>query len=131
MFAVLATGSSLATLGGTQGSSGAGMGSNVADVQDSQFQQLVNYDAKRIQNAMAAVVKRCCKELGQDVLCKFQFVEQDTTSPAEYIELALKVQQLGGTVDLKKLKELTNLQLIADGQDELWTPKSQQGSLER
>lgn len=37
MFTILATGSTLATLGGTSGSSGAGMGSNLADVQSDQF----------------------------------------------------------------------------------------------
>ena len=121
-FAVLSTGSSLATLGGTQGSSGAGMGSDVASVQDVQFQQLVNYDAKRIQNAMSTVVARCCRELGEDVKCRFTFVERDTTTPEEYVELALKIRQLGGTVDLRKLKELTQLQIMADGEEQVWNP---------
>lgn len=42
-FSILATGGTLATLGGSTG-----LGSNLADVQNSQFQSLVNYDCKRI-----------------------------------------------------------------------------------
>jgi hypothetical protein len=52
MFCILAVGGTMDTLGGTQGASGAGMGSDLANKQSEQFQSLINYDCKRIQNAL-------------------------------------------------------------------------------
>ena len=43
MIAILATGGNLSTIGGSTG-----LGSNLADVQNDQFQQLISYDCKRI-----------------------------------------------------------------------------------
>ena len=71
---VLAIGGSLNTLGGSTG-----LGSNLAEKQDEQFQSIINLDAKKIQNTVNAVAveKVCSTLLGQKRMCKFQFVEQD------------------------------------------------------
>lgn len=120
-FSILATGGTLATLGGSTG-----LGSNLAEVQNEQFQSLVNYDCKRIQNAMQVVVEKCVKrKFGRNAETKvrFEFVEADETSPEEYLELAKKARDLGLTVDIQKLKELTHLTFIGDKEQDLWTPE--------
>ena len=121
-FSILATGGTLATLGGSTG-----LGSNLADVQNNQFQSLVNYDCKRIQNAMQTVVEKCVKKIygsGAEVKVRFEFVEQDETKPEEYLELAKKAKELGLKVDVQKLKELTNLTFISDDETDLWQPEA-------
>lgn len=120
-FSILATGGTLATLGGSTG-----LGSNLAEVQNEQFQSLVNYDCKRIQNAMQVVVDKCVKrKFGRNAETKirFEFVEADETSPEEYLELAKKARDLGLTVDIQKLKELTHLTFIGGKEQDLWTPE--------
>ena len=119
-FSILATGGTLATLGGSTG-----LGSNLADVQNSQFQSLVNYDCKRIQNAMQVVVDKCVAKVfgSSEVKVRFEFVEADEVKPAEYLELAQKAKALGLKVDVQKLKALTNLDFIAEEEEkDLWTP---------
>lgn len=120
-FSILATGGTLATLGGSTG-----LGSNLADVQNSQFQSLVNYDCKRIQNAMQTVVDKCVAKMfgSAEVKVRFEFVEADEVKPSEYLELAQKAKALGLKVDVQKLKSLTGLQFIADEEKDLWTPSS-------
>lgn len=120
-FSILATGGTLATLGGSTG-----LGSNLAEVQNDQFQSLVNYDCKRIQNAMQMVVEKCVKKVyGNDaeVKVRFEFVEQNETTPDEYLELAKKAKDLGLKVDVQKLKELTNLDFISEEEQDLWQPE--------
>lgn len=117
-FAILATGGTLATLGGSSG-----LGSNLADVQNDQFQSLVNYDCKRIQNAMQVVVDKCVKKVfgrNAESLVRFEFVEQNETKPMEYLELAKKAAELGLKIDVQRLKELTNLDFISDEESEIW-----------
>lgn len=124
-FSILATGGTLATLGGSTG-----LGSNLAEVQNEQFQSLVNYDCKRIQNAMQVVVDKCVKrKFGRNAETKvrFEFVEADETSPEEYLELAKKARDLGLTVDIQKLKQLTNLDFISYEENELWSPEKSDG----
>ena len=119
-FSILATGGTLATLGGSTG-----LGSNLADVQNDQFQSLVNYDCKRIQNAMQVVVDKCVKkEFGEneEVRVRFEFVEADDTKPMEYLELAEKCKALGIKIDVQKLKEITGLQFINETEQDLWQP---------
>ena len=121
-FSILATGGTLATLGG-----GTGLGSNLADVQNDQFQSLVNYDCKRLQNAMQVVVDKCVKKVyGPNVESKvrFEFVESNETKPMEYLELAQKARDLGLKVDIQKLKELTSLDFIDVDEKDLWSPAS-------
>lgn len=120
-FSILATGGTLATLGGSTG-----LGSNLADVQNSQFQSLVNYDCKRLQNAMQVVVDKCVKNVyGSNVESKvrFEFIEVDEVKPLEYLELAQKARDLGLKVDVQKLRDLTGLTFIAEEEKDLWTPE--------
>lgn len=120
-FSILATGGTLATLGGSTG-----LGSNLADVQNSQFQSLVNYDCKRIQNAMQIVVDKCVAKMfgNSEVKVRFEFVETDEVKPSEYLELAQKAKALGLKVDVQKLKALTNLDFIDVDEKDLWSPES-------
>ena len=121
-FSILATGGTLATLGGPTG-----LGSNLADVQNDQFQSLVNYDCKRIQNALQMVVEKCVKHVfGQkeEVKVRFRFIEADDTKPMEYLELAEKCRKLGLSIDIQKLKDVTGLDFLKDDEGELWTPAS-------
>ena len=97
-FSILATGGTLATLGG-----GTGLGSNLADVQNDQFQSLVNYDCKRLQNAMQVVVDKCVKKVygpNAESKVRFEFIETNETKPMEYLELAQKARDLGLKIDV-------------------------------
>lgn len=114
------------TLGGATG-----LGSNLAEKQDEHFQSLINLDAKKIQNTINAVaLKKICSDiLGQQVLCRFQFVEQDDTTAREYLELAKMSKDIGAAIDIAKLKDLTKLGFIAmpdnpNGEVEAWTPEA-------
>ena len=120
-FSILATGGTLATLGGSTG-----LGSNLAEIQDAQFQSLVNYDCKRIQNAMQMVVDKCVKKIfgeNEEPLVRFEFIEADDTTPAEYLDLAQKCKALGIKIDIQKLKEVTQLQFISDVEQDMWQPE--------
>lgn len=121
---IMAIGGALNTLGGATG-----LGSNLAEKQDEHFQSLINLDAKKIQNTINAVaIEKICREiLGQDRLCRFKFTEQDDTTAAEYLELALKARDLGASIDIAKLKDITNLEFISlpnnpNGEIEAWQP---------
>lgn len=124
MIAILATGGSLSTIGGATG-----LGSNLADVQNDQFQQLISYDCKRIQNAMSAVaVRKAVYEILNErkILCRFEFVEDDDTTAEQYLEMAAKLSAIGVPLNLTELKKLTNLSFIQDGNpndsSDIWTP---------
>ena len=60
-------------------------------------------------------------------MCEFKFLEDEKITPAEYIDMAMKLHDLGATIDLAKLKELTDLPFIKtsdDGaEDDIWTPR--------
>ncbi len=123
MFCILAVGGTMDTLGGTQGASGAGMGSDLANKQSEQFQSLINYDCKRIQNALQVAVNKVAKEiLKEECLCHFEYVEKENITPDEYLELAKKCVDLGIKVDINKLKDLTGLQFISENESEIWQP---------
>ena len=125
MFAILATGSTLETLGGTLGSSGAGMGSDIASKQGDQFDALVTKDCKVIANAMGAAVEKCARFLGYaETLCRFEFVEDEKIDVAAYLGYAKALKDMGIAVDVQKLKELTKLDIIADDTKDVWTPTS-------
>lgn len=124
MIAILATGGSLSTIGGATG-----LGSNLADVQNDQFQQLISYDCKRIQNAMSDVaVRKAVYEILNEnkILCRFEFVEDDDTTAEQYLEMASKLSAIGVPLNLTELKKLTNLSFIQDGNpndsSDIWTP---------
>ena len=59
-------------------------------------------------------------------MCEFKFIEDEKITPSEYVDLAVKLHGLGATIDLAKLKEVTDLPFIKtseDGaEDEVWTP---------
>lgn len=116
------------TLAGTQGSSGTGMGSSTADRQNDQFQSLVNYDCKRISNALKSAVSLCVKKVfGKDaeLRCRFEFTEQDDTPAEKYLELARQCKDLGITIDVSKLREVTKLPFISEDLKDVWTPERQ------
>ena len=120
MIVLLACGEKMTTLGGPTG-----LGSNLADVQTQEFNNLVNYDCKRIANAMTrcAVAKCVRNALGTDeVLCRFAFIEEDNVTPEKYIELATSLKNMGVTIDIAKLKEITGLAFISDEQSSVWQP---------
>lgn len=121
MISILATGGTLATIGGSSG-----LGSNVADVQNDQFQSLVSYDCKRIANTLSEVaVAKVCAFLGQEQLCRFEYIEEENTSPSEYIKMAAELKSLGCKIDLQKLKELTKLDFISEEEADLWQPEQE------
>ena len=118
MIVLLACGEKLTTLGGATG-----LGSNLADIQSQEFNNLVNYDCKRISNAMTrCAVAKCVKKMfnTDDVKCRFSFVEDDNVTPEKYIELATSLKNMGVTIDIAKLKEMTGLSFIADEQSSVW-----------
>ena len=120
MIVLLACGEKMTTLGGPTG-----LGSNLADVQTQEFNNLVNYDCKRISNAMTrCAVAKCVRNvLGTDeVLCRFVFIEEDNVTPEKYIELATSLKNMGVTIDIAKLKEITGLAFISDEQSSVWQP---------
>ena len=120
MIVLLACGEKMTTLGGPTG-----LGSNLADVQAQDFNNLVNYDCKRISNAMTrCAVAKCVRKMfnTDEVKCRFSFVEDEHISIKEYLEYATTLQQLGGTIDLQKLKELTKFDILADDVKDVWKP---------
>lgn len=117
---LLALGEKLTTLGGSTG-----LGSNLADVQQNEFKQLINYDCKRISNALTrCAVRKCVNKIfpNAEVKCRFAFVEQDDITPKEYLELAKQAQDMGMKIDVQTLKKLTGLQFISSNEAEVWKP---------
>lgn len=119
---IMAIGGALNTLGGATG-----LGSDLASQQNEQFQSLINQDGKKIQNTINAVaMPKVIRGLGYSkALCKFKFTEQDDTTPKEYLELAKQAKDLGATIDIQKLKEVTGLQFISmpnQEESEIWSP---------
>ena len=120
MIVLLACGEKMTTRGGATG-----LGSNLADVQAQDFNNLVNYDCKRISNAITrCAVAKCVRKMfnTDEVKCRFSFVEDENISIKEYLEYATTLQQLGGTIDLQKLKELTKFDILADDVKDVWKP---------
>ena len=120
MIVLLACGEKMTTLGGPTG-----LGSNLADVQTQEFNNLVNYDCKRISNAMTrCAVAKCVRKMfnTDEVKCRFSFVEDENISIKEYLEYVTTLQRLGGTIDLQKLKALTKFDILADDVKDVWKP---------
>ena len=78
MISILGTGGTLLTLAGSTG-----LGSNLADIQLQQFNNLVNRDCKLVQNAInGSAMKMLANSLFNGrMLCKFKFIEKDDTTP--------------------------------------------------
>lgn len=120
MIVLLACGEKMTTLGGSTG-----LGSNLADVQTQEFNNLVSYDCKRISNALTrCAVAKCVRRMfnTDEIKCRFSFVEDDNVLPEKYIELARSLKDMGVTIDIAKLKELTGLSFISDEQSDIWQP---------
>ena len=70
-----------------------------------------------------AVAKCVRNALGTDeVMCRFDFIEEDNVTPEKYIELANSLKNMGVTIDIAKLKEITGLAFISDEQSSVWQP---------
>ena len=94
-----------------------GLGSDLARVQQESFNSLVNQDCRRLSNAMTdSVVSKVVRRLfpGKGLLCRFDFVEDDEYSAQDYLDMALKLNQLGVKLDAAKIKEATKLAFIQD-----------------
>lgn len=123
MISILATGGTLMTIGGSTG-----LGSDLARVQQESFNSLVNQDCRRLSNAMTdSVVSKVVRRLfpGKRLLCRFDFVEDDEYSAQDYLDMALKLNQLGVKLDAAKLKEATKLAFIQDVEE--WSPEPDKG----
>ena len=128
MISILATGGTLMTIGGSTG-----LGSDLARVQQESFNSIVNQDCKRISNAITdGVVKKCVRKIfgpGAKPLCRFNFIEDDEFSTNDYIEMAMKLKDLGVKIDVQKFKAITKLQFIDDSDVE-WEPENEPVSKE-
>ena len=117
MISILATGGALNTIGGATG-----LGSNLADVQNEQFNKLVRKDIRKIEKAMTKVVGVVAKGLGLDPTgLRFNFVS-DEDDTKEVLEVADKMKGLGLTIDVEKMRKYIKYDIMSDTQKELWTP---------
>lgn len=118
MVCLIALGGSLNTIGGSTG-----LGSNLAEIQDSALRSLVNQDCRKISNSVSDVIVRACaRRLGYDKpLCRFEFVEDRELGAEDYLGFAERLAKVGVKIDARKLKALTRLDFIEDGSSE-WTP---------
>ena len=126
MISILATGGTLMTIGGSTG-----LGSDLARVQQESFNSLVNQDCRRLSNAVTdSVVSKVVQRLfpGKGLLCRFDFVEDDEYSAQDYLDMALKLNQLGVKLDAAKIKEATKLAFIQDVEE--WSPAREETSKE-
>lgn len=130
MIVLLACGSTLGTLAGATG-----LGSGLAELQDSTFKSLVDFDCKRIANALTdSAIKKVVKELGEkETLCRFEFVDVNKLEGKEAWKIAMEAKSGGYEVDIGMLKEnYPELSFIKDGSedddnpapkvDETWEP---------
>ena len=119
VIAILATGGTLNTIGGATG-----LGSNLADVQNDQFNKLVRKDIRKIEKAMTKVVGVVAKGLGLDPTgLRFNFVS-DEDDTKEVLEVADKMKGLGLTIDIEKMRKYIKYDIMSDAQKDLWMPDS-------
>ena len=125
MIAILSTGGTLSTIGGSTG-----LGSNLADVQNKQFQSLINLDCRKISNAMSHVaIPKILLHLGQTrQLCRFEFTEQDDITPQEYMSMAQQAHSMGIPIDVDEFRRVTGLSFIKSSSEGeiVWTPDTNQ-----
>lgn len=124
MVSIMSTGGTLLTLGGHTG-----MGSDLARVQQEQFNALVSQDCKRLQNAVTAgIVPKIVGKLfpGARTACRFEFVEDAEYGPDEYLQFAKIAKELGMKIDVGEFKRLSKLSFILE--DEVWTPGEGNGN---
>ena len=117
MISILATGGALNTIGGATG-----LGSNLAEVQNDQFNKLVRKDIRNIEKAMTKVVGIVARGLGLNPEgLRFNFVS-DEDDTKEVLEVADKMKALGMTVDVEKMRKYIKYDIMADNQSQIWTP---------
>ena len=117
MISILATGGSLNTIGGATG-----LGSNLAEVQQDQFNKLVRKDIRNIEKAMTKVVGIIARGLGFSPSgLKFNFVS-DEDDTKDVLEVADKMKNLGIAVDVEKMRKYIKYDIMAESQSEIWTP---------
>ena len=84
-------------------------------------------------NVVSKVVHRLFP--GKRPLCRFDFVEDDEYSAQDYLDMALKLNQLGVKLDAAKIEEVTKLAFIqdveewipaAEAQNPEWTPEERE-----
>ena len=99
---LLACGSTLGTLAGPTG-----LGSGLAESQENTFESLVDYDCKRIANAIndSAIIKIARANGWEKTLCKFDFIKESDNSE-EILDLAVKAKQLGLAINPEKLQKI-------------------------
>lgn len=120
MVAILATGGSLNTIGGSTG-----LGSNLAEVQNDQFMKLVRRDIRILEKAMTKLCQWTARKIGvdgSDVVFKF---DSDDDQTKEVLETAERMKALGASIDVEKVKALIRYDVVKDGQAEAWTPVSE------
>lgn len=121
MIAILATGGSLNTIGGNTG-----LGSNLAEVQNDQFNKLVRKDLRKIEKAMTKVVGIVARGLGLNPEgLRFNFVS-DEDDTKEVLEVADKMKQLGMAIDLEKMRKYIKYDIISDQEKTIWTPSTEE-----
>lgn len=54
------------------------------------------------------------------------FTEDEDINVGEYLDYAAKLQQIGVTLDIQKLKALTKLEFIKDETQDVWRPIAQE-----
>lgn len=117
VIAILATGGTLNTIGGSTG-----LGSNLAEVQNDQFNKLVRKDIRKIEKAMTKVVGVVARGLGLNPEgLRFNFVS-DEDDTKEVLEVAEKMKGLGLTIDIEKMRKYIKYDIMSDAQKDLWMP---------
>lgn len=118
MIAILSTGGTLNTLGGSTG-----LGSNLADVQNEQFLKLVKKDMRQIESAMTKVVKLVAMKSGMNAEgLRFKF-STDEDSTQDVLETAKAMKDLGIGIDVQKMKKYVKYDIFSENeQKDLWTP---------
>ena len=121
---LLACGSTLGTLAGPTG-----LGSGLAESQENTFDSLVDYDCKRIANAInESALWKIQKAMGwRELLCKFDFIKESDNSD-EILDLALKAKQLGFAINMEKLQKIApKLSFIEEATSNPQTMKTSDG----
>ncbi len=117
MIAILSTGGTLNTLGGSTG-----LGSNLADVQNEQFLKLVKKDMRQIEAAMTKVVKLVAMKSGLNAEgLRFKF-STDEDSTRDVLDTAKAMKELGIGIDVQKMKKYVKYDIFSDEQKDLWMP---------
>ena len=118
VIAILATGGTLNTIGGATG-----LGSNLADVQNEQFNKLVRKDIRKIEKAMTKGVGVVARGMGLNPEgLRFNFVS-DEDDTKEVLEVAEKMKGLGLTIDIEKMRKYIKYDIMSDAQKDLWMPE--------